>query len=87
VSTPIPSSPEDPRKDTSLPGREEEVIVNTEVQRQATNIEQTSNDISSATDANIEKVLIKPEVEKDQGDKTFKEGLGDNSNTEEYPLK
>lgn len=56
---------QDPKHtDTSLPGREEEVIVNEQEQNRITN---TDN----------------PVVEENEGERRYKEGLQDNSSTEE----
>ena len=61
-------SSSDPRsKDTSLPGREEEVIVN----------EQEQSRIVNTDDAK----------EEDEGDRSFKEGLQNNSDTDTNPQK
>jgi|GEM_PF-5563834 len=73
-------SPEEKRKDTSAPGREEEVIVNTQEQKHVTNM-QDETDPPTDTDASSSK---KQETKEntDQAERTFKEGLGNNSDTE-----
>lgn len=59
------SDPDPKSKDTSLPGREEEVVVN----------EQEQNRIINTDDAEKE--------DESRGERTYKEGLQNNSDTEE----
>ncbi|MCP9749544.1 hypothetical protein [Ferruginibacter sp. HRS2-29] len=77
---PDQQSPEEKRKDTSAPGREEEVIVNTQEQMHVTNM-QDETDLPSEDDASFSK---KQETKGNPGqaERTFKEGLGNNSDTE-----
>lgn len=87
MDTPFQSD-EDKRKDTSLPGREEEIIVNTDLQQHTTNLTQ-GQILDGIADAQpIEPTVLddadqsgspqNPEIT----EKTFKEGLSDNSNTD-----
>jgi hypothetical protein len=75
-----PLSPEDTRKDTSLPGREEEVIVNSEEQSNITNAGQ--KEPAEPTSSNNTKKDRSPSLTPEE---TFKEGLANNSGTEEIP--
>lgn len=62
----------DPAEDTSQPGREEEVIVNTDEQQKKTN--------SDAADTTSLPAKEKDENET-EGERRFKEGLANNSDT------
>jgi hypothetical protein len=63
----------DPAKDTSQPGREEEVIVNTDEQHRKTNGET----------AQVTNLPVKDKEDKNEteGERRFKEGLANNSDT------
>lgn len=74
-----PQTPDEKRKDTSAPGREEEVIVNTEEQQQVTNSQDAEE--SETNPGTTEKVVM-PDEDR-EGERTFKEGLADNNVTEE----
>ena len=63
----------DPEKDTSKPGREEEVIVNNDEQQK-----QTNSDIHTATNLPLNESHGESETE---GQRRFKEGLANNSET------
>lgn len=63
----------DPSEDTSKPGREEEVIVNNDEQQK-----QTNGDIHSATNLPLNETHGESETE---GQRRFKEGLANNSET------
>lgn len=63
----------DPAKDTSQPGREEEVIVNTDEQHKATNGE-------TAQVTNLP-VKDKEGHNETEGERRFKEGLANNNDT------
>jgi len=63
----------DPAKDTSQPGREEEVVVNTNEQHKRTN-----GEAAAATDLPIKDKEDKNETE---GERRFKEGMANNSDT------
>lgn len=75
MQNPLPQSEEEKSKDTSAPGREEEVIVNTEVQKQATNIEAETKGIEEIPPADED---IAGDIN-EQKEQTFKEGLANNS--------
>lgn len=83
TSTPDP-------KDTSAPGREEEVIVNTEVQQQETNNLTFSHNNEPASDipaSNESGKLIGDNGNSQQRlEKAYKEGLEDNSSTDDEPI-
>ncbi len=74
----LPQTPEEKRRDTSVPGREEEVIVNSQEQQQLTNNEYD----------NKQETLIAPQTASNKtepgatGERAFKEGLANNSDTE-----
>ena len=78
MQTPLPQSEEQKSKDTSAPGREEEVIVNTEVQKQATNIPDETKEIEKFLPSDQDIAGAKD----DEKERTFKEGLANNSDTE-----
>ena len=63
----------DPAKDTSQPGREEEVIVNSEEQKKKTN-----GDTADATELPVKDKEGQNETE---GERRFKEGIANNSDT------
>ena len=83
TSTPDP-------KDTSAPGREEEVIVNTEFQQQETNStslkhnNDLANGIPALSESGDEDVTGSDTDQ--QLKKAYKEGLEDNSSTDDEPL-
>ena len=63
----------DPAKDTSQPGREEEVIVNTDEQHRKTN-----GETAQVTNLPLKDKEGKNETE---GERRFKEGMANNSDT------
>ena len=63
----------DPAKDTSQPGREEEVIVNTDEQQQKTN-----GETARVTNLPLKEKEGNNETE---GERRFKEGMANNSDT------
>ena len=82
-------SDEENQKDTSLPGREEEIIVNTDIQKQTTNSGQLpacdDQSYGEATgSAGLESIVefLSPTAPYPSPKNTFKEGLSDNSNTD-----
>lgn len=77
-------SPEEVRRDISLPDRGEEVIVNSDAQKPVTNSDNIGNDTGTASgsQAVIPEVTISTEqqevINKERG---FEEGLADDSDT------
>jgi hypothetical protein len=71
-------TPEEKRKDTSAPGREEEVIVNTREQHRLTNKDEETD--LPKEEVSSEKESL-PKKDK-QAERAFKEGLANNSDTE-----
>ena len=78
MPTPLPQSEEQQRKDTSAPGREEEVIENSEEQKQATNIPEETKDIERFLPSDQDIAGAKDK----EKERTFKEGLANNSDTD-----
>lgn len=73
-------TPEEKRKDTSAPGREEEVIVNTQEQTHVTNMQDETDLPTDTDDLLLKKQKANENI--DEGERTFKEGLENNSDTE-----
>ena len=88
MDTPFQSD-RDKRKDTSLPGREEEIIVNTDLQQHTTNLTQAQIVDGPAPVQPIEHTVLDQAEQsgtpQNRGitEKTFKEGLSDNSHTDQ----
>ena len=68
-------TPPDPKKDTSKPGREEEVITNSDKQQNITNSNSDSKKITNLP------VKDNTAIKETEGERRFKEGMANNTDT------